>query len=658
MTFYTAGNELIGYTDRWSAASGDALSLHVSATEGPVDVDVVRLRHGDPNPAGPGLLVDAVDTAVTGTYPASTQTIAAGSHAVLADAGAPASRLSLWVWTLLPAAGHDQTLLARGDVRLYLDGDGVPMIAVGGEARAVSAQPLPRERWQLLEVELDDEPPGGPVVLAATPSADGTYHDHFNGRIEELRLDGREYDVRQLDLVNGPTVAVTGRHWDDDTTDFRGSPEQYAAVHFHEDDLDDACWPVTATWVVPDAFPTGIYAFRLRSGELVDHVPFVVTPAHGTATAEIAFLLPTLTYLAYSNERLIAAGEGMVPTAADTQPAAADRWLEQHREAGSSVYDKHQDGTGVCLVTMRRPIPNLRPDFVWWNTDSPERFGADLYIADFLDRRGQAWDALTDHDLHANGVDLLARYRVVLTGTHPEYCSRAMLVAIQSYLEGGGHLLYLGGNGFYWVTSVDPDRPYRAEVRRGINGTRAWSSRPGELRHQTTGEQGGLWRYRGRPPNALVGVGFAAQADSTDKAPGYRRTEDSRRPEHSWIFDGVSDDEVIGDYGLCLGGAAGYEIDRHDTGLGSPDDSVVLMTSAGMHGDVYLRVTEDAEVTIADVTGSRSPDVRSDVVLRTYPGGGSVFSVGSCSWAGSLSHNDYDNDIYRVTDNVLSAFVS
>lgn len=658
MTFYTAGNELIGYTDRWSAASGDALSLHVSATEGPVDVDVVRLRHGDPNPAGPGLLVDAVDTAVTGTYPASTQTIAAGSHAVLADAGAPASRLSLWVWTLLPAAGHDQTLLARGDVRLYLDGDGVPMIAVGGEARAVSAQPLPRERWQLLEVELDDEPPGGPVVLAATPSADGTYHDHFNGRIEELRLDGREYDVRQLDLVNGPTVAVTGRHWDDDTTDFRGSPEQYAAVHFHEDDLDDACWPVTATWVVPDAFPTGIYAFRLRSGELVDHVPFVVTPAHGTATAEIAFLLPTLTYLAYSNERLIAAGEGMVPTAADTQPAAADRWLEQHREAGSSVYDKHPDGTGVCLVTMRRPIPNLRPDFVWWNTDSPERFGADLYIADFLDRRGQAWDALTDHDLHANGVDLLARYRVVLTGTHPEYCSRAMLVAIQSYLEGGGHLLYLGGNGFYWVTSVDPDRPYRAEVRRGINGTRAWSSRPGELRHQTTGEQGGLWRYRGRPPNALVGVGFAAQADSTAKAPGYRRTEDSRRPEHSWIFDGVSDDEVIGDYGLCLGGAAGYEIDRHDTGLGSPDDSVVLMTSAGMHGDVYLRVTEDAEVTIADVTGSRSPDVRSDVVLRTYPGGGSVFSVGSCSWAGSLSHNGYDNDIYRVTDNVLSAFVS
>jgi N,N-dimethylformamidase len=657
MSFCTADGELIGYTDTWSAAPGEALSLHVSATGGSVDVDVVRLRHGDPNPDGPGLLVDAVATDVSGTYPVSPQAIAAGSHAVLAEAP-PARLMSIWVWTLLPAAGHHQTLLSRGDMRLYLDDVGMPVVEAGGETRAISAQPLSRGQWRHLEVELDGEQAGGPVVLAATRTADGTYRDHFNGRIEELRLDDRAYDVRELDLVNGPTVAVTGRHWDDDTTDFRGSPEQYAAVHFHSDDLDDARWPVTATWIVPEAFPTGIYAFRIRSGELTDHVPFVVTPPPGTASAEIAFLLPTLTYLAYSNERLIAAGEGMVPTAADTRPADVDRWLAQHPEAGSSVYDRHPDGTGVCLVSMRRPIPNLRPDFVWWNTDSPERFGADLYIAHFLDRRGAAWDALTDHELHAQGVDLLARYRVVLTGTHPEYCSRAMLVAIQAYLEGGGRMLYLGGNGFYWVTSVDPDRPYRAEVRRGINGTRAWSSRPGELRHQTTGEQGGLWRYRDRSPNKLVGVGFAAQADSTEKASGYRRTEAGMRDEHSWIFDGVSTDEVLGDYGLYLGGAAGYEIDKYDTELGSPDDAVVLMTSAGMHSDAYLRVIEDAEVTIADVTGSRSPDVRSDVVLQRYPGGGAVFSVGSCSWAGSLSHNGFDNDIYRITDNVLSSFTS
>jgi N,N-dimethylformamidase len=678
MSFCTDGGELIGYTDRWSAAPGEALSLHISATTESVHVDIVVLRHGDPNPDGPGLVFEPVEATLRGTYPASEQSIAAGSYAILseASAGAQARKLAIWVWTLLPAAGHRQSLLARGDVRLYLDADGVPVAEVGDGVIARAAGRLSRERWQQLEIHLGHDvrllcdgeviatadasatPPSGQVVLAAEPAACGGFRHHFNGRIEELRLDDRSFDVRRLELVNGPTLAVTGRHWEDDTTDFRGSPDQYAAVHFHEDDLDDAGWPATVTWTVPEEFPSGIYAFRVRSGELVDLVPFVVTPPQGTATAPIALLLPTLTYLAYSNERLIAAGAGMVPTAADTVPADADRWLARHPEAAASVYDKHPDDTGVCLVSMRRPIPNFRPDFRWWNTDSPERFGADLYIADFLDHRSQPWDALTDHDLHRSGVELLDRYRVVVTGTHPEYCSRAMLVAIQAYLEGGGRVLYLGGNGFYWVTSIDPDRPYRAEVRRGINGTRAWSSRPGELRHQTTGEQGGLWRYRGRPPNTLVGVGFAAQADSTEKAPGYRRTQDSRRPEHSWIFDGVSDAEVIGDYGLCLGGAAGYEIDRHDMSLGSPDDSVVLMTSAGMHSDVYLRVVEDAEVTIADVTGTNSPDVRSDVVLLPYPGGGAVFSVGSCSWAGALSHNGYDNDIYRLTDNVLSAFVS
>jgi N,N-dimethylformamidase len=678
MSFCVDGRELIGYTDKWSAAPGEPLSLHVSVTGESVDVDLVRLRHGDPNPGGPGLRVEPVDSTLAGTYAAAERSIAAGSYAILseASAGAHATRLSIWVWTLLPAAGHAQALLSRGEVTLYLDTDGVPTVDVGGDTRARAAGPLRRGRWQQLEVDLGSElrlvcdgvviatadscpaPPGGAVTLAAARTGDGGTGDHFNGRIEALRLDDRAYDIRLLDLVNGPTLAVAGRHWDDDTTDFRGSPDQYAAVHFHEDDLDDARWPATTTWVVPDQFPTGIYAFRLRSGDLVDHVPFVVTPPRGTATADTALLLPTLTYLAYSNERLIAAGAGMVPTDEEAEPTQADRWLARHPEAGASVYDRHPDGTGICLVSMRRPIPNFRPDFVWWNTGSPERFGADLYIADFLDRRGEAWDALTDHDVHREGVELLKPYRVIVTGTHPEYCSHAMLTAIQAYLESGGHLLYLGGNGFYWVTSIDPDQPHRAEVRRGINGTRAWSSLPGELRHQTTGEQGGLWRYRGRPPNELVGVGFAAQADSKDQAPGYRRTRESYLPQHQWVFDGVSDTPVLGDYGLYLGGAAGYEIDRHEPALGSPDDSVVLMSSAGMHPDAYLRVVEDSEVTVANVTGSTSPDVRADVVLRPYRGGGAVFSVGSCSWSGSLSHNDYDNDIYRITDNVLTEFVS
>ena len=70
--------------------------------------------------------------------------------------------------------------------------------------------------------------------------------------------------------------------------------------------------------------------------------------------------------------------------------------------------------------------------------------------------------------------------------------------------------MYLGGNGFYWVTSVDPTRPHMIEVRRGMGGTRAWNSAPGRAYHSTTGEMGGLWRHRGKAPNQLAGIGFSS----------------------------------------------------------------------------------------------------------------------------------------------------
>ena len=86
-----------------------------------------------------------------------------------------------------------------------------------------------------------------------------------------------------------------------------------------------------------------------------------------------------------------------------------------------------------------------------------------------------------------------------------------MLDGLDSYLADGGRLMYLGGNGFYWVTSAPADDPFVIEVRRGMAGTRVWESPPGEWHQAMTGEHGGIWRHRGRPPQALAGVGFTAQ---------------------------------------------------------------------------------------------------------------------------------------------------
>ena len=64
------------------------------------------------------------------------------------------------------------------------------------------------------------------------------------------------------------------------------------------------------------------------------------------------------------------------------------------------------------------------------------------------------------------------------------------------------------------------------------------------------------------------------------------------------------------------------------------------------------------EATVPLIAGPEAERVRADLVYLPYPAGGAVFSVGSCSWCGSLSTDGYDNDIARITANVLRRFAA
>jgi N,N-dimethylformamidase len=231
-----------------------------------------------------------------------------------------------------------------------------------------------------------------------------------------------------------------------------------------------------------------------------------------------------------------------------------------------------------------------------------------------------------------------------------------MLTVLERYLAGDGRLMYLGGNGFYWVTAMDPQRPHLVEVRRGINGTRSWTSEPGESRLSLTGEIGGLWRYRGRSPNRLVGVGFASQG--WDAGSSYHRLEPSHAPEAAFIFDGVGQDEIIGAFGIVGNGAAGDEIDRVDDQLGSPPETLRLATSEGEHSNGFQLVVEDTRESKPDWGGATCHDVRADLVYLEGANGGAVFSVGSINWIASLPHNDFVNNVSRITENVLRRFAA
>lgn len=467
--------------------------------------------------------------------------------------------------------------------------------------------------------------------------------------------------------VNMPTRAVTGHNWTGTETDFRLAPAEYGAIHFHDDDLEDAGWDTDFEFKVPADLPSGSYAIRLRADDDEDYLPFFVRPRKGTSTAPIAILAPTMHYLAYANFRDIGAGGSWD---LKTLPNAdiglhRDEYAYVEEVGLPGLYDLHSDGSGTCYVSRLRPILNMRPKFRYRVWSAPARFPADLYMTDWLDVKGFSADVITDDDLHEEGAELLAPYKVVITGSHHEYWTAQMLAGMESYLQAGGRLMYLGGNSFFGVTSVDSERAHLIEVRRW--GT-SWpfEMHPGERHHSTTGEQGGIWRNRGRAPNKLVGVGTCAAG--FDRGSAYRRQADSFDPRVSFIFEGIGADEAIGDFPSLMvqHGPAGYEMDRLDFSLGTPPHALLLASSMG-HSDHYNAFIDERLEFTKGIDGvlpgspSREglvhPFVRADMVYFETPNGGAVFSVGSIAWRGSLSFNSYDNNVSRVTENVLRRFV-
>ena len=103
--------------------------------------------------------------------------------------------------------------------------------------------------------------------------------------------------------VNTPMRAVTGHNFSGDVTNFTLAPQEYGAVFFHDDDLDDARWEVDFDFTILADFRSGVYAARLRSADgATDHLPFFVRPKRGTTTARTCVVIPTYSYLAYAND--------------------------------------------------------------------------------------------------------------------------------------------------------------------------------------------------------------------------------------------------------------------------------------------------------------------------------------------------------------------
>jgi N,N-dimethylformamidase len=707
---------LLGYADRMSVQAGETIGFKVSSEdEAAYTAAIVRLIHADTNPAGPGYREQELPD-FSWQLPGRKQSVHPGSCVIVPPSAAlkPAQSFAIdvLIWPTLPERGG-QVIVSLWDpscqsgFQLLLDGKAGLTLQVGAGAVACLGRPMLARHWYHLHAAFDlssgtailrQEPlrryvgvgdrgemsaalgtrvsfSSVPLVFAARPNVDGGYSSFFNGKIEApcLSLDGApaaHWDFAigiDTETVHdtgphachgatwqGPSRGVTGHAWDGSAFHWRERPGHYGAIHFHADDLEDAGWATDFCWKVPIGLPSGLYASHLRSATDEDYIPFVVRPARAAAGAPLVFIVPTASYLAYANEHL-AIDAALAERVHDHVPAFGpnDLHLAAHRELGGSLYDVHDDGSGIMTSSRHRPILNMRPKYQSWlggTGSSLWQLAADTHIIDWLDTQGFACDFITDEDVHAEGASLLAQYRCVMTATHAEYWSTNMLDALTDFRESGGRIMHMGANGLYWRIAFNPSRDGVIEVRRAEVGN-GWITPPGEGAHAYTGEPGGLWRRLGRPPQSLVGVGFVGQG--FDISSYYRRLPDSFNPRAAFIFADVTD-EVIGDFGLIGGGAAGLELDRSDPALGTPPDALILARSEN-HTRNYLPTVEDLLINYAGQAALAS--VYAELVFFETASGGAVFSTGSIAWAGSLSHNGYGNNVSRITENVLRRFL-
>ena len=708
MSSYNKVVPLVGYADRLSARSGETIAFKVSSQLAEhYTARLCRSISADPNPNGLGVVEHAMDEVYPPqSFPSRNQPFYPGSYAVsqkpLQIDQNRSFTISVRIWSTLKKSAA-QSILIWGDVQLFVNDKGCVSVSVG-DAAVIMDNALSLRQWYDLKVAFNGADnsitlhqiclQGSQAVEADQVSAvvktdlnqnaavyiaacakDNSVCNYFNGKIEspviEVSDNNKDWQLiagwnfskamglslvpdagpntNGLQLINSPARAMASSAWDGSEMCWRHKPAHYEAIHFHEDDIYDFEWDTDFSFTVPPELASGVYVMRIQSGEHEDAMPFYVCPPKGKTSAKLCVLIPTFTYSIYGNH---------------ARPDYAECWQEKNKEWGAypnnpavypqygmSTYNFHSDGSGICHASHKRPLFNMRPGYITFGNTTCSglrHFQADSHLISWLHNQNIDYDIITDQQLHEEGVSAIADYAALTTTTHPEYHTPESWNAIMDYRNSGGHLAYLGGNGFYWRIAIHAEHDDLLEIRRGEDGIRAWAAEPGEYYHAFDGAYGGLWRRNGKPPQQIVGVGFSAQGQFNGSY--YKRV--CFEPEYSWAFEGIEGD-IIGDFGFSGHGAAGFELDRMDHRLGSPENSILLASSEN-HSEDFILVPEEMLTHLTNVPGEDETSLlRADIIYFEVAGGGSVFTTGSITFCGSLPHNQFNNNVSTLLKNVL-----
>ena len=694
---------LLGYVDKLSARPGETLEFKVSSlSDTPFSTRLVRSIGADPNPDGPGIIEEDVsDFFQPQRFASVHRPFFAGSYGLAQSEVSFSPKTSVvFAATIFPTlrSNRPQTVLSVGEYDLQINTDGAACLIVGGQSVA-TAKPLNLRNWYRIQGKIE----GGEIFIKqqllsrnevapisgrgqcaiavtqigkpaiAARFGNGKATQFFNGKIESpsITVDGQPlcmWDFSSdiptsivpasagpsLNLINFPARAVTSSNWDGSEMNWNHKPEHYRAIHFHEDDIYDFEWGTDFSFTIPGDMPPGIYIMHLECEDYRDAIPFFVCSPKGKRKADLCVLVSTFTYSVYGNH---------------ARPNYDKAWQEQisawnaypynaaeHTQYGLSTYNYHSDGSGICHASHRRPLFNVRPGYLTFGAtpcSGLRHFPADSHLISWLHSKNIEYDVITDDELHKEGVAAIEGYKAVTTGTHPEYHTEESLNALRDYRDGGGHLLYLGGNGFYWRIARHCENDSMLEIRRAEAGIRAWAAEPGEYYNAFDGTYGGLWRRNGRAPQDLVGVGFAAQGEFFGDP--YRRV--CTDPAYDWVFEGINE-LVIGDFGFSGNGAAGFELDHMDRHIGTPENAILLARSV-TRKDGFMLVPEEQLTHLTNLAGGTEAEAKhADMIYVEYPNGGTVFATGSITFCGSLPWNNFDNNVSRLLHNILVKHLS
>jgi N,N-dimethylformamidase len=198
----------------------------------------------------------------------------------------------------------------------------------------------------------------------------------------------------------------------------------------------DCQWPVSFQLEVADWDP-GFYAARISGPQGASYdIPFVVK--RGRVLGEVALLVNVNTWNAYNT------------------------W------GGGSNYT----GTlNPITLTMKRPNHHLL-SYVSDHPNGTHLLRSEIWLHSWLRACGYRSDLYTDIDLERT-PEVLSSYKALIISTHPEYWTKTMMAGASGYLDVGGSIMYLGGNGMYRPTHLQAEHPGE-DLDRTVTETSQW----------------------------------------------------------------------------------------------------------------------------------------------------------------------------------------